>query len=135
MPRGADRAASRVSSETCALASYPVNVYCAISRPIRKAYTAAPNPLSPVAFAVRVNTSPIGRWSSGTTASTTTITATPATCHQALTSESTLTRFTPNVLSSPCATMMARNTANVLPLLTGKSNTRLRNAVVVSAAP
>ena len=33
MPRGPDRAASRVSSVMCADASYPVNVYCASSRP------------------------------------------------------------------------------------------------------
>ena len=35
-PRGAARAASCVSSATCAEASYPVKVYCAISRPTRK---------------------------------------------------------------------------------------------------
>ncbi len=34
MPRGPERAASRVSSVMCAEASYPVRVYWAISRPI-----------------------------------------------------------------------------------------------------
>jgi hypothetical protein len=37
IPFGAATAALWVSSETCALASYPVKVYCAMSRPIRKA--------------------------------------------------------------------------------------------------
>jgi hypothetical protein len=64
-----------------------------------------------------------------------TMKATPARCHQALTSDRTLTRFTPNVLSRPCRAMITRNTRNVLALFTGKSNVRLRNAVVVSAAP
>ena len=34
MPRGADVSASWVSSDMCADASYPVSVYCALSRPI-----------------------------------------------------------------------------------------------------
>jgi hypothetical protein len=60
MPRGAATWASWVSSETWALASYPVNVYWAISRPSRKARTTAPLPSSPVEFAVCRNTSRIG---------------------------------------------------------------------------
>jgi hypothetical protein len=35
MPRGPATAGLRVSSVMCADASYPVNVYCASSRPIR----------------------------------------------------------------------------------------------------
>src|SRR3989440_2957891 len=135
MPRGAATAASWVSSDTCALASYPVNVYWAISRPSRNAYTAAPVPVRPVEFLVSRNTSDRDLWWSGTNSRTTTMTPTPARCHQALTSDNSLTRLTPNVLSSPCAAMMTAKTTNVLHLLTGKSNSRLRNAVVVSAAP
>ena len=39
--------------------------------------------------------------------------ATPTRCHQALTSESSLTRLTPKVLSRPCSTMMTTNATNV----------------------
>src|SRR5690349_16147123 len=68
-------------------------------------------------------------------ASTSTITATPTRCHHALTSDSSLTRLTPNVLSRPCSPMMTRNVTSRLHLLTGSPVVRLRNAVVVMAAP
>src|SRR5216110_2881337 len=63
------------------------------------------------------------------------MTATPIRCHQALTSDSTLTRLTPNVLSSPCATMMSRKVRKVFHAVTLTPAVRLRNAIVVVAAP
>src|SRR5436305_149500 len=63
------------------------------------------------------------------------MTATPTRCHQALTSDSSRTRFTPNVLSSPCAAMITRNTRNVFHTVTVTPVVKLRNAIVVVAAP
>nr|BFE68539.1 hypothetical protein GCM10020092_018400 [Actinoplanes digitatis] len=63
------------------------------------------------------------------------MTATPIRCHQALTSESSRTRLTPNVFSRPCTRMMIRKITKVRALVTSMSKVRLRNAAVVMAAP
>ena len=64
IPTAADREACCVSSATCADASNPVIVYCAIKRPVRATYqnTALPNvlgadsPPQPVRLSVSVKT-------------------------------------------------------------------------------
>src|SRR5437763_10087348 len=106
-----------------------------MSRPMRTAYTAAPANVKPVALCTSNSTCETGLCLSGTTARTPTMTATPARCHHALTSDSTLTRLTPNVLSSPCAAMITRNVRNVFHAVTVIPVVRLRNAIVVVAAP
>src|SRR5437764_10094153 len=86
-PHAAVREARRVSSLMCADASYPVYVYCAISRPIPKTNQKAALvklwPLKPDAFSVFVKTNDADWWWSGTMIKTSTITATPTMCHQA----------------------------------------------------
>ena len=80
MPRGAAREAFLVSSETCAEASYPVKVYCAISRPIRNTYG---RNVQPVSLWKPVSVQDTDWCRSGRIHSTATMTSTPATCHQA----------------------------------------------------
>src|SRR5436305_8125497 len=63
------------------------------------------------------------------------MTATPTRCHQALTSERIFTRLTPKVFSRPCSTMITRNVPKVFAAVTVSPVVRLRNAIVVVAAP
>src|SRR5674476_728446 len=74
-------------------------------------------------------------WWSGMNARNATMTATPTRCHQALMFESSLTRLTPKVLSSPWDSRMTANRMKVRTGVTAQPQARLAKAVQVSAAP
>src|SRR5918995_4939981 len=133
MPRGAAREAFFVSSETCAEASYPVNVYWAISRPIKNTYARLVQPVS-LWNPVKVKDTDWCR--SGRIHSTATMINTPATCHQADTLERKPTSFTPKVFSSACAMMMITKVTKILAGVTSSTQPmRLAKAIQVEAQP
>ena len=132
MPRGAAVEAFLVSSDTCADASYPVYVYCAMSRPMRNTYGANDQPVS-LCHAVKVQ--PTSWCRVGMIQSAPTMMSTPTMCHHADTFDSSETSFTPKVFSRPCTTMSTTNSTNVLIAFTSMPHTRLPNAIMVTAAP
>ena len=77
-----------------------------------------------------------GDWCrSGTSASTTTMTAAPARCHHAETADSSRTRLTPKALSRPCISRMTQKHAKVVCGVTSTPIVRSRKAIQVVAAP
>src|SRR5665647_3866580 len=70
-------------------------------------------------------------WWSGMNARNATMTATPTRCHQALMFESSLTRLTPKVLSSPWDSRMTASRMKVRTGVTAQPQARLAKAVQV----
>src|SRR3954465_12521447 len=91
--------------------------------------------LKPVLLTKWPNTNDADWCWSGTKASTPTMTATPMTCHQTLTSLSSATIRTPNWFSAPCSSRMRPNSRIVCHGRASNPNCRSRKAFRKKAAP
>src|SRR5674476_1015296 len=122
MPFAPEMFAWIVSSVTWADASYPVNVYCAFSRPMRKMQSGTENPESPLnAFHPSLpNRNETDWWEceEGAQYRMTTMTATPIRCQYTETSLRRATRRMPKVFSRP---WMKRTTARMAIVCPGDS--------------